>query len=256
MDRLSALDAEFLHLEDGVAHMHVFGVSVFEGPAPPLDDQVRLLTAKLHLIPRYRQRVRLAPLGLGRPVSQDDPHFNLTYHLRHTALPAPGDDADLCRLMARLMSQPLDRNRPLWEASMVEGLPAGRWAVISKVHHCMVDGISGVELLTVLLSAERDGPLPEPQPWEPALEPAGLAVVLDAWRGLAGDLAAGARRVPAMLRDPVGAARSASRTRAGMWRFARRRSRSRARSGRTGSGRIPRRASRTSAPSGVPAGAR
>jgi diacylglycerol O-acyltransferase / wax synthase len=221
MERLSALDSEFLHLEDGIAHMHVAGVSVFEGPVPAVDELGQLLTSKLHLIPRYRQRVRFAPLGLGRPVWQDDPHFNLAYHLRHTALPPPGDDADLCRLMARLMSQPLDRNRPLWEAWMVEGLPKGRWGVISKIHHCMVDGISGVELLNVLLAIDRDAPLPQPQPWEAAPEPSGPAVVLDAWRGLAGDLASTARRVPPALRDPLGAARAVTRTGQGVFRFGR-----------------------------------
>jgi len=221
MERLSALDAEFLHMEDGIAHMHVAGVSVFEGPAPAVDELGRLLTSKLHLIPRYRQRARFAPLGLGRPVWQDDPHFNLAYHLRHTALPPPGDDADLCRLMARLMSQPLDRSRPLWEAWMVEGLPKGHWAVISKIHHCMVDGISGVELLHVLLASERDEQLPEPQPWEPAPEPSGPAVVLDAWSGLAADLAAAARRVPPALRDPRGAVRAVRETGQGVFRFGR-----------------------------------
>lgn len=160
MDRLSLLDAEFLHVEDGISHMHIAGISVFEGPAPSADDLVELLAAKLHLIPRYRQRVRFVPLELGRPVWVDDPFFNLEYHVRHTCLPAPGDDEQLCRLMARLMSQPLDRNRPLWESWLVEGLPDGRWALISKVHHCMVDGISGVDLLAVLLDLEREVPLP------------------------------------------------------------------------------------------------
>jgi diacylglycerol O-acyltransferase / wax synthase len=221
MERLGALDAEFLHMEDGIAHMHVAGVSVFEGPAPTVDELGRLLTSKLHLIPRYRQRVRFAPLALGRPVWQDDPHFNLAYHLRHTALPPPGGDADLCRLMGRLMSQPLHRDRPLWESWMVEGLPKGRWAVISKVHHCMVDGISGVELLNVLLTVDRDEPLPEPEPWEPAPAPSGPTVVVDAWQGLAGDLAGAARRVPSALRDPLGAARSVARTSQGALRFGR-----------------------------------
>jgi WS/DGAT/MGAT family acyltransferase len=221
MERLSALDAEFLHLEDGIAHMHVAGVSVFKGPPPTVGELECLLKAKLHLIPRYRQRVRFAPLGLGRPVWQDDPHFNLAYHVRHTALPPPGDDADLCRLMARLMSQPLDRNRPLWESWMVEGLPRGHWAVISKVHHCMVDGISGVELLTVLLSARPDEPVPAPEPWEPAAEASGPAIVWDAWSGLAGDLASAARQVPTALRDPLSAARSVQRTGEGAFRLGR-----------------------------------
>ena len=186
MDRLSVLDAEFLHLEDGIAHLHIAGVSVFEGPPPPADRVEQLLGAKLDRIPRYRQRVRSVPFELGRPVWVDDPHFNLSYHVRRTALPAPGGDAELCALMARLMSQPLDRARPLWETWVVEGLSDNRWALICKVHHCMVDGISGVDLLTVLLDVQRDTDIPEFEPWTPAPPPSGLAVVLDAWGGLAG----------------------------------------------------------------------
>src|ERR1035441_8229727 len=112
--------------------------------------------SKLHLIPRYRQRFRSVPFELGRPVWVDDPHFDLGYHLRHTALPAPGDDAAFDRLMGRLMSQPLDRERPLWEGWLVEGLEGGQWALVFKIHHCMVDGIAGVELLTILLDLEAD----------------------------------------------------------------------------------------------------
>ena len=115
-----------------------------------------MIAAKLHLIPRYRQRVRSVPFELGRPVWVDDPHFNLDYHVRHTALPAPGDDAAFCRLMGRIMSQPLDRDRPLWETWLVEGLEGGRWAFVFKIHHCMVDGIAGVELLRVVLDLEVD----------------------------------------------------------------------------------------------------
>ncbi|HVN51166.1 MAG TPA: wax ester/triacylglycerol synthase family O-acyltransferase, partial [Acidimicrobiales bacterium] len=211
MDRLSALDAEFLHLEDGIAHMHIAGVSVFEGPAPSGDDVAQLIAAKLHLIPRYRQRVRTVPFELGRPFWADDPHFNLAYHVRHTALPRPGTDADLCALMGRLMSQPLDRERPLWEAWVVENLPGGRWALISKVHHCMVDGISGVELLSVLLDTRRDAPLPEAPAWYPAAEPSTLSRVVDAWSGLGGDLAHLVGELPHVLRDPVAVVRGTGR---------------------------------------------
>ena len=221
MERLSALDTEFLHLEDGVAHMHIAGLSVFDGPPPRLDELVGLVEAKLHLIPRYRQRVRFVPLELGRPVWEDDPHFNLAYHLCHAALPPPGDDAALCRLMARLMSQPLDRNRPLWETWIVDGLPDGRWALITKVHHCMVDGIAGVELLTVLLGIERDAPLPEPEPWTASPRPSRPALVLDAGRGLAGELGTWARRVPGAIRDPAATVRAARRTGEGLVRLGR-----------------------------------
>lgn len=221
MDRLSVLDAEFLHLEDGIAHLHIAGVSVFEGPPPRPDGLERLLAAKLHRIPRYRQRVRFVPLELGRPVWVDDPHFSLAYHVRHTALPSPGGDTDLCRLMSRLMSQRLDRERPLWETWVVEGLAENRWALITKVHHCMVDGISGVDLLTVMLDVERDVELPEPEPWTPTPEPSGGAMVRDAWGGLATELAAVASRWPGAVRDPLRVLRAARETGEGLVQFGR-----------------------------------
>ena len=133
MERLNALDAEFLHIEDGIVHMHIAGACVFDDPPPPFEDLERLVASKLHLIPRYRQRVRTVPFELGRPVWVDDPHFDLGYHLRHTALPAPGDDAAFDRLMGRIMSQPLDRERPLWEGWLVEGLEGGQWALVFKI---------------------------------------------------------------------------------------------------------------------------
>lgn len=221
MDRLSILDAEFLHLEDGIAHLHIAGVSVFEGPPPALDGLERVLAAKLHRIPRYRQRVRFVPFELGRPVWVDDPHFNLSYHVRHTALPAPGGDAELCRLMARLMSQRLDRDRPLWEAWVVEGLDADRWALISKVHHCMVDGISGVDLLAAVLDSERESELPEPEPWTPSRAPSGLAMVRDAWGGLVHDAAAMATRWPSAVRHSADTLRAARDTGEGLLNFGR-----------------------------------
>jgi WS/DGAT/MGAT family acyltransferase len=221
MERLRALDAEFLHLEHGVTPMHIAGVCLFEGPVPTIDDLTALVAGKLHLIPRYRQRVRSLPLEIGRPVWVDDPHFNLPYHVRHTALPAPGDDAALCRLMGRLMSQPLDLNRPLWEAWMVEGMPSGNWALIFKVHHCMVDGISGVDLLTVLLDIDRDTEPLAPKPWTPSPEPSWPAMVLDAWGGLAGDLANVAGRVLGAARSPLDALRSARQDLQGVMSFGR-----------------------------------
>jgi diacylglycerol O-acyltransferase / wax synthase len=222
MDRLSALDAEFLHLEDGIVHMHIGGVSVFADPPPAYRDLEALVASKLHLIPRYRQRVRSVPLELGRPVWVDDPHFDLHYHLRHTALPAPGDDAAFCRLMGRLMSQPLDRARPLWETWLVEGLEGGRWALVFKVHHCMVDGIAGVGLLTAVLDIERYSTSTEPQPWQPRPEPPGPLKVLDAWRGLASNALTAAAGIPRAVAHPVVATRSGLATALGLARFARR----------------------------------
>ena len=171
-------------------------------PATALDELEALVASKMHLIPRYRQRVRTVPFELGRPVWVDDPDFDLGYHVRHTALPAPGDDAAFCRLMGRLMSQDLDRDRPLWEAWLVEGLDGGRWALVFKVHHCMVDGIAGVGLLTALLDLAPDVRVGEPRAVGAAPEPPGAVKVLDAWGGLAGDLAGVARGVPGVGRPP------------------------------------------------------
>ncbi len=221
VDRLSALDAEFLHVEDGIGHMHIAGACVFAGPPPSYEDVERLIHSKLHLIPRYRQRVRSVPLELGRPVWADDPHFDLRYHLRHTALPPPGDDGAFRRLMGRLMSQPLDRDRPLWETWLVEGLEGGRWALVFKVHHCMVDGISGVGLLTVLLDLQPSHEVTDPVPWEPVPEPNGLQKIAGAWEGLASDGVAQVRRAVGALRRPREAARSTIDVAAGVGRLAR-----------------------------------
>ena len=220
--RLNALDAEFLHLEDGIVHMHIAGATVFGDPPPAFHEMEALVASKLHLIPRYRQRVRSVPFELGRPVWVDDPHFDLGYHLRHTALPAPGDDAAFCSLMGRLMSEPLDRERPLWETWLVEGLEGGRWALVFKVHHCMVDGIAGVELLTALLDVEPDTTFAEPQPWAPHSEAPGVLKVLDAWGGLVSSTLGAARGIPGSIAHPIAAARSALATAEGAVRFVRR----------------------------------
>jgi diacylglycerol O-acyltransferase / wax synthase len=159
MDRMNPLDASFLHIEDGVTHMHIASCAVFAGPPPAYDELIAYMASKLPSMPRYRQRVRFVPFDLGRPVWVDDPHFRLEHHVRHTALPRPGDEAALTTLMGRLMSQELDRAHPLWEWWIVDGLEHDHWALISKVHHCMVDGIAGVDLLEALLDAE---PVPQP----------------------------------------------------------------------------------------------
>ena len=175
MESMSALDAEFLHLEDDVTPYHIGGVAIFDGEQPSYEDLVELMEHKLHLIPRYRQRVGTVPLDLGRPVWVDDPHFSLQHHLFHTALPAPGDEAALTRLVGRLMGQRLDRSRPLWEIWLVEGLADDRWALIFKVHHCMVDGIAGVALLGAVLDLDPAAPLPDLVPWEAEPQPPGWA---------------------------------------------------------------------------------
>jgi diacylglycerol O-acyltransferase / wax synthase len=185
MQRMSPLDATFLYVEDGVTHMHIASCAVFEGPAPDYEQVVATIAGKLTKIPRYRQVVRFVPLQLGRPVWVDDPHFRLEYHVRHTALPPPGGDTELRALMGRLMSQELDRHRPLWETWMIEGLERGRWGLITKIHHCMADGVAGTDLLAVILDREPDPPPPEADLWEPAAEPSDLDLVTDAVVALA-----------------------------------------------------------------------
>jgi diacylglycerol O-acyltransferase len=161
-DRLTGLDASFLHIERGPAHMHVAACAVFEGPPPDPDEVMATVHSRLHLVPRYRQRLAFIPFGQGRPVWVDDPHFNLAYHVRHTALPLPGDDEQLKRLTGRVFSQALDRNRPLWEMWIVEGLTDDRFALLSKTHHSLVDGVSGVDIMNVLFDTS-----PEPMPVAP-----------------------------------------------------------------------------------------
>ena len=160
-DRLSPLDASFLHIEDHVSHMHIASVAIFEGPPPPFVDIAAMVDAKLDLVPRYRQKVRFVPFELGRPVWVDDPHFNIEYHLRHTALPSPGGESELRKLVGRVMAQQLDRSKPLWEIWVVEGLEDGRWAMLAKTHHALVDGISGTDLLAVIMDLSPDARRPE-----------------------------------------------------------------------------------------------
>ena len=162
MDRLNPLDAIFVDAEDGDRHvsMAIASIAVFEGPAPSHEEFIAHLAGRLPRVPRYRHKLRTVPFRLGRPVWVEDPDFDLRYHVRRTALPAPGGDRQLADLMARVMSQRLDRDHPLWEYWVAEGLSEGRWALISKVHHCMVDGVSGTDLYRVIFdfSAEPSPP--------------------------------------------------------------------------------------------------
>ena len=171
MQRLSALDAAFLEVEDAVSHMHIGSIALFAGPLPPQERLRAMVLAKLPLVPRYRQVVRSVPFGVGRPVWVDDPHFNIDYHLRRSGLPAPGDEQRLHALVGRVMSQQLDRSKPLWEMWAVEGLElAGMdagWALVSKTHHCMVDGVSATDLLTVMLERDPSAETPVIDAWQP-----------------------------------------------------------------------------------------
>jgi diacylglycerol O-acyltransferase / wax synthase len=181
-DRLTALDTSFLHLEDGEAHMHVASVMLFEGPPPAYDELLEGIEGRLHLVPRYRQRLAFVPLAQGRPRWVDDPHLNLRYHLRSTALPSPGDERQLKDLAGRVFSQQLDRDKPLWEIWMVEGLEGDRFAMLSKTHHALVDGVSGVDIMSVLFdtTAEPAAPTAPGDRWLPRPLPSGAQLLAEA----------------------------------------------------------------------------
>ena len=158
MDRLTAIDASFLTNESPTSHMHIGAVTIFEGPAPAYDDLLDHIESRLHLVPRYRQKLAVPPIETGRPFWVDDPQFNLGYHVRHSALPSPGDEGQLRQMAARVFSQQLDRTKPLWELWLVEGLRKKRFALLSKTHHALVDGVAGVDIATVLFDVK---PVPE-----------------------------------------------------------------------------------------------
>src|SRR5690242_9273469 len=178
MDHLSPLDAGFLDLEDQDPHasLAIASVAIIDGPAPRQEELIRAIRGRLPLIPRYRQKVRRVPLNLGRPVWVDDPDFDLDFHLRRTALAGPGDDAALARLVGRVMSERLDRERPLWEYWVIEGLAADRWALLSKLHHCMVDGVTGNQLYRLMCDIRPEPTPPVLDRWQP--RPAGDAIDL------------------------------------------------------------------------------
>jgi diacylglycerol O-acyltransferase len=181
-DRLSALDASFLYLEDEATPMHIGGVAIFRKPRSGFDYNalVRLLERKLDLVPRYRQRVLTVPGHLARPVWSDDPEFDITHHVRRSALPKPGGDDQLYDLAARLMAKPLDRSRPLWEAYFVEGLARGRVALLAKSHQALVDGIGTIDIGQVVLEAAARSSVDIETTWVPTQPPSSARLVVDA----------------------------------------------------------------------------
>jgi WS/DGAT/MGAT family acyltransferase len=185
LDRLTSMDASFLHQEGHASHMHIGAVLLFEGPPPRFDDYLNHVRGRLHLVPRYRQKLATPPLETGRPLWVDDPCFNLEYHVRHAALPSPGTERQLFQLAGRIASQQLDRAKPLWESWLVEGVENDRFALIFKTHHSLVDGVSGVDLATVLFDlSPTPPPLPtDLEPWEPRREPSPAELVLAGLRG-------------------------------------------------------------------------
>ena len=162
--------------------MHIASTTVFEGPTPAYDELCAHIESRLHLVPRFRQKLRFVPLGQGRPRWVDDPQFNLRYHVRHTALPHPGSEEQLRTLAARIFSQRLDRSKPLWEMWLVDGLEGDRFAIVTKTHHCLVDGVSGVDITTVLFDAAPDPDLDPspPEPWVAGPEPSEAQLLAEA----------------------------------------------------------------------------
>jgi diacylglycerol O-acyltransferase len=201
-DRMSPQDASFLHLEDPVTHLHIGSVSVMEGPPPAYAEVRDMIAGKLPLVKRYRQVVRTVPFDLGRPVWVDDPYFDVEYHVRHTALPHPGSERELRNLVGRLMAQKLDRGRPLWEIWMVEGLDGGEWALVSKVHHCMVDGVAGTDLLGLIFDATPEPVRHAPEDWTPGLAPAAWELAAEAVVAMLGSPFEMARLLRAQTRVP------------------------------------------------------
>jgi diacylglycerol O-acyltransferase / wax synthase len=205
LDRLSSIDASFLHQEGPTSHMHIGGVLVFEGPPPDFNDYLDHVRGRLHLVPRYRQKLTTPPLETGRPLWVDDPDFNLEYHVRHTALPSPGTEEQLFLLAGRIASQPLDRSKPLWENWLIEGLDGDRFALISKTHHALVDGVSGVDLASVLLDLEPgpERPRDKLEPWQPKPEPSPAELVAAGVRGMVGAAAGLAARAVEAATEPA-----------------------------------------------------
>ncbi|MGA5302509.1 wax ester/triacylglycerol synthase family O-acyltransferase [Nucisporomicrobium flavum] len=209
MEYLSPLDASFLDAEDGDPHasLAIASIAVLDGPAPSQAEFAALIRGRLPLVPRYRQKVRRVPFNLGRPVWVDDPAFDLDFHLRRTALAEPGGDAALEQVVARVMSQRLDRERPLWEDWLIEGLPEGRWALLSKVHHCLIDGVSGNQLYKLICDGGSRTPRPVEDHWEPRRDVSTLDLTLDALGQLARTPFDQARVVAGAIRSPGDVAR-------------------------------------------------
>ena len=226
-DRLSPLDVSFLYLETPTTAMHVGGVCILEPPEGGFDYDrlVELISQRIGLVPRYRQKVKWVPGRLANPVWVDDPDFDVTYHVRRSALPKPGSPVQLRELVGRLQSRQLDRNRPLWEIYLVEGLENGQVALVTKTHHAMVDGVSAVDIGTVILdltAVPREVPADD---WRPHAEPGAVSLVvravtdllatptqaLDTARAAAGDARATVTKVGTLAGGILASARTMAR---------------------------------------------
>ncbi len=225
LDRLSSLDLSFLTNESSSSHMHVGGILIFEGPPPSYDDLLEHITSRLHLVPRFRQKLSYPPLQSGRPFWIDDPNFNLEYHVRNSALPAPGSEEQLRRMASRVFSQQLDRTKPLWELWLVQGLTRKRFALVTKTHHALVDGVSGVDIATVLFDVK---PVPQPAEdedhWAPSPEPSRATLIAKGVEDLLATPVRAARRIETIVEHPEAAVRQLGHAVEGVgeigWNFA------------------------------------
>lgn len=186
MQRMSGMDASFLYLETPALHMHVCGVLVLDPTGMrggfSFERLVELIESRLPDIPQFRRKLKGVPLNIDHPVWVDDPQFDLARHIHHAALPKPGTMRQLSDLVGRIASHPLERDRPLWRMWLVEGLEEGKAALVSKIHHACIDGVSGADLMAHLFDFEPDAPDPEPpdEAWAPDPVPSDLQVTLDA----------------------------------------------------------------------------
>ena len=179
MERLSSLDASFLYIESDEAPLNIGTVAIFDPPEGGFDHErlIKLIRRRLAFVPRYRQRIKFVPLGIFRPVWVDDTQFDVSFHVRRSALPKPGTRAQLDELVARLMSRPLDRNRPLWEMYLIEGLAHGQFAIVTKSHEALVDGLAALDISQVILDAQADASAGPPDSWRPQVEPSSIELV-------------------------------------------------------------------------------
>ena len=211
LDRLSSTDVSFLTNESSSSHMQVGAIMIFEGPAPSYEDLLDHIQSRLRLVPRFRQKLAYPPVQTGRPFWVDDPNLNLEYHVRHSALPAPGSEDQLRRMAARVFSQQLDRSKPLWELWLVQGLTRNRFALLTKTHHAVVDGASGVDIATVLFDLN---PVPE-QPhsddaWTPQPEPSSATLLAKGVEDVARAPVRAVRRLERAVQHPESAVKQVS----------------------------------------------
>lgn len=217
-DRLTSLDAEFLHLEDENTPMHIGGLCVLDGPAPTLAELRGAIASRLEHLPRYRQRVESVPLEMGRPVWVDHADFRIPEHVRQREVPTR-DESSLDETVATLFETALDRSRPLWEVWLLDGLSGDRWAIVAKVHHCLADGVAGMQLLEALFDAEPDATVHRPAPWTPAEPPGSVRKVIDAWTGMGDDLTRWVGAIGKAVTHPVKVAGAARDQVAGLARL-------------------------------------